>query len=123
MPRVRSDSTVTHRIELGVWEREQAEALLWVSKASLLTGFVGTGLGIGVAGMATWFTLRKLHGWKDDLGLEDGWRELLVGRSVYEDAEGNEHQNPFAGIPILGSLYGSATLFSLSGSLPPWARA
>lgn len=119
MPRRRPDVVTTHRIELGDWEREQiGDAVKYAALASG-AGILAAGAGVAVAGVGTWYTLRKMYGWKDEVadamdkatgGL--GW-EVLVGRGTYTDPDtGEEVQNPFAGIPVFGSLYGSGVMFN-----------
>jgi hypothetical protein len=120
MPRVRSDETKTHRVELGVWEREQVESLLAVGKISMFTKGVGIGIGVLVTGMSAWYTGKKLYGWgqelKEDIdnavdkatgGLG---AEVLFGRGTYVGPDGTEINNPLAGIPLLGSLFGSGIM-------------
>ena len=113
MPRRRPDEVVTHRYELGDWEREQAESLATAAKVGLLGVGLGVGLGAGAAGLAGWFTLQKVHGWKEDVAnafdaATNGFgAEVIFGKGTYTDAEGNEFRNPFAGIPVMGSLFGA----------------
>jgi len=116
MPRVRSDETKTHRVELGIWEREQMESLLAVGKVSMFTKGVGIGIGVLATGMAAWYSAKKLYGWgqeiKEDIDKATGGlgAEVLLGRGTYVGPDGSEVSNPFAGIPLLGSLFGSGIM-------------
>ena len=116
MPRRRPDEVTVHRFEMGDWEREQAEGLLTAAKVGLLGVGLGVGVGAGAAGLAGWFTLQKLHGWKEDVAnafdaATNGLgAEVIFGKGTYTDAEGNEVKNPFAGIPVVGSLFGSGIM-------------
>ena len=116
MPRRRPDEVTVHRVEMGDWEREQVESLLMAEKVSKLALGLGIGAGVGAAGLATWFTLQKMHGWKEDIAdafdrATNGLgAEVIFGKGTYTDAEGNEVKNPFAGIPLVGSLFGSGIM-------------
>ena len=60
MPRVKSDSTVTHRIEMGAWERENiGKPVAEASEAAALLSSVGIlalGAGAAIAGYSLyWF--------------------------------------------------------------------
>ena len=112
---------MTHRIELGVHEREELDRIVTVASMPLLgasVGMAGVGAAALMAATAAYFTLRKAYGWAEEVAEEfDGWvrkksggagvKEAIVGRSKYEDADGQVFTNPFAGIPVVGSLFGS----------------
>lgn len=64
MPRVRSDQTITYRIEGGVWEREQIEQLLMAGKIGILGAGAGTlalGIGSAAAGIAAFYALKEAY--------------------------------------------------------------
>jgi hypothetical protein len=123
MPRVKSDTTETVRLELGLWEREQIEkvgTLFGLGAVGKSIGTIATGVGVLVAGMGAWYTGQKLYGWgqevKDDIdamvdtataGLGS---EVIFGRGTYELPDGKQISNPLAGIPVLGSLFGSGIM-------------
>jgi len=120
MPRRKPDEVTVHRVEMGDWEREQVESLLMAEKVSKLALGLGVGAGVGAAGLGAWFTLQKLHGWKEDVAnafdaaTKGLGAEVLFGKGTYTDAEGNEVKNPFAGIPVMGSLFGSGIMIGQS---------
>ena len=116
MPRRKPDEVKVHRIELGDWERDKIGDTIQMAALATGAGALAAGAGVAVAGVGAWFTLRKMYGWKDEVadafdkatgGL--GW-EVIMGRGTYTDADGNEVQNAFAGIPVLGSLWGSGIM-------------
>jgi len=116
MPRRKPTEVIVQRIELGDWERDQlGDAVKYAALASG-AGILAAGAGVAVAGVGTWFTLRKLYGWKDDVAdaldkVTNGLgAEVIFGKGTYTDADGNEVQNPFAGIPVVGSLFGSGIM-------------
>jgi len=120
MPRVRSDRTETVRVELGVYEREQLEKFLTVEKISRLTQGVGIGIGVLVTGMAAWYTGQTLYGWGQkvtedlnaavDAATGGLGAEVIMGRGTYVAPDGTEVNNFLAGVPILGSLFGSGIM-------------
>ncbi len=70
MPRRASDTVQTHRIEMGVWEREQVEPILnglAVASYGVAAGSVIAAAGIGLAGVAAFYTLRALYQWGGEL--------------------------------------------------------
>jgi hypothetical protein len=116
MPRRRPDTVFTHRVELGDYEREKVGDAFQMAALATGAGVLAAGAGVAVAGVGAWFTLRKLYGWKDDVAdafdkVTNGLgSEVIFGKGTYTDADGNEVQNPFAGIPIVGSLFGSGVM-------------
>jgi len=64
MPRVRSDQTITYRIEAGLWEREQLEQLFTAGKISVLgsgIGILALGIGGAAAGVGGFYALKKAY--------------------------------------------------------------
>jgi len=116
MPRRRPDAVNTHRVELGDWEREQIGDAVKYASLMAGAGTLAAGAGLAVAGVGAWFSLRQLYGWKDEVaetfdrftaGLGS---EVIMGRGTYTDEDGNEVKNPFAGVPVIGSLFGSGIM-------------
>ena len=92
MPRVRSDSTVTYRIEAGLWEREQLDQLFTAGKVAILgTGLGPLAVGIGglAAGVAGFYALKEAYGF---------------GQKIAEDVLGNEAAN------IISKAYEKTTI-------------
>jgi len=116
MPRRKPTEVIVQRIELGDWERDQLGDAVKYAALAAGAGTLAAGAGVAVAGVGTWFTLRKLYGWKDDVAdafdkVTNGLgSEVIFGKGTYTDADGNEVQNPFAGIPVVGSLFGSGIM-------------
>lgn len=116
MPRRKPTEVVVQRIELGDYEREKVGDAFQMAALATGAGALAAGAGIAVAGAGAWFTMRKLYGWKDDVAeafdkVTDGLgAEVIFGKGTYTDADGNEVQNPFAGIPVVGSLFGSGIM-------------
>jgi len=121
MPRAKSESYRTIRIEMGVREREMAEAALSLGAIPVYAvglGVVAAGVGIGAAGIGVYWASKKLYGWGEEAAAEIqdwidnvggvGVKEAVVGRAQYTDpTTGVTHNNPFAGVPVLGSLFGT----------------
>ena len=116
MPRRKPDEVKVHRIELGDFERDKVADTFQMAALATGAGVLAAGAGVAVAGAGAWFTMRKLYGWKDDVAeafdkVTDGLgAEVIFGKGTYTDADGNEVQNPFAGIPVMGSLFGSGIM-------------
>ena len=116
MPRRKPTEVIVQRIELGDWERDQIGTAVQMSALATGAGVLAAGAGVAAAGVGTWFTLRKMYGWKDEVAdafdkVTNGLgSEVIFGKGTYTDADGNEVQNAFAGIPILGSLWGSGIM-------------
>jgi len=117
MPRRRPDVVTTHRIELGDFERDKVADAFQMAALASGAGILAAGAGVAVAGVGTWFTLRKMYGWKDEVAealdkVTGGLgAEVIMGKGTYTDPEtGEEVQNPFAGVPLFGSLWGSGIM-------------
>jgi hypothetical protein len=116
MPRRKPTEVIVQRIELGDWERDQIGTAVQMSALAAGAGALAAGAGVALAGVGTWFTLRKMYGWKDDVAeafdkVTNGLgAEVIFGKGTYTDADGNEVENPFAGIPVMGSLFGSGMM-------------
>ena len=64
MPRRASDSVVTHRIEAGVWEREQVKPIITaatVASYGIAASAVAAAGGIALAGVGVYYALRKSY--------------------------------------------------------------
>jgi hypothetical protein len=97
MPRVRSDQTITYRIEGGVWEREQIEQLLMAGKIGILgsgAGILALGIGGIAAGVGGFYALKEAY---------------QFGQKIAEDMLGNEAANiitnAYEKTTILGWLF------------------
>ena len=116
MPRRKPTEVIVQRIELGDWERDQIGTAVQMSTLAAGAGVLAAGAGVAVAGVGAWFTMRKMYGWKDEVAdafdkVTGGLgTEVIMGKGTYTDEDGNEVQNPFAGIPVLGSLFGSGIM-------------
>ena len=116
MPRRKPTEVIVQRIELGDYEREKVGDAFQMAALASGAGILAAGAGVAVAGVGTWFTLRKMYGWKDEVAdafdkVTGGLgAEVIMGKGTYTDEDGNEVQNPFAGIPVLGSLFGSGIM-------------
>jgi len=80
-------------------------------------------VGVGSAAYIGYKAAKSLYGWTDDIvdGIQDLIHtdvsigknpipavEAIVGKKEYTDPEtGQVYKNPLAGVPILGSLFGS----------------
>ena len=119
MPRAKSTSYATTRIELGVKERDMLETWMLanaIPKVAIgVAGLVGA-IGIGMAGYGLYWTTKKMYGWGEEAAEQmQQWYdkaesvvvEGVVGKSKYTDPQTQEtYTNPFAGVPVLGGLFG-----------------
>ena len=128
MPRVKSDSTVTHRIEFSPKERQLLEQYVAAEALSDLGDFAVkliAASGIAFAGYGTYWLFREGWGFAEKAAetIENWWtgdggagfgeskvgvKEALLGKPTYQNEEtGQVYHNPAAGIPILGPLFGA----------------
>ncbi len=113
MPKSKPTQVIVHRIELQEKERDMLEAYVGGSVVKNVTGPVIIAAGVGSAAYIGYKTAKAVAGWTedimDDLGeLADGVMEPVLGKKEYEDKEtGKTYKNPFAGIPVVGSLFGA----------------
>ena len=119
--RQRANHIQVHRIELGLKERQYLETAGWVagiSTAGVAVAALAAAAGIGLAGYGAYWASKKAFNWAEEAAAEAqawydtvggvGVTEAVVGRATYIDpTTGVTHKNPFAGVPILGSLFGS----------------
>ena len=74
--------------------------------------------GVGAAAFVGYKAAKAAFNWGDDMidgfnefledqGVEGGIWEPIVGKKTYTDKDGKTYTNPFAGVPLLGSLFGS----------------
>ena len=76
MPRSKPNEVITHRIELGGWERDkikEAEMIAAVSVLSPAIGIGAAGLGIGLAGYAAYKWLQDNAGAIKWVAEADDW--------------------------------------------------
>jgi hypothetical protein len=123
MPKAKPTQVIVHRIELQEKEREALEAM--VVGNTIKNVFVPTAVVVGV-GSATYIgykAAKSFFNWTEDIPdlIQDlihtdvsiGKKpipavEAIVGKKEYTDPEtGQTYKNPLAGVPILGSLFGS----------------
>ena len=67
MPRRPSDTVSTVRLELGVAEREALLPGLTMATVGIGASSIVAAAGIGLAGVAAFYTLRTLYGWAGTL--------------------------------------------------------
>ena len=114
MPKAKPDQVVVHRIELQGKERELLEVMAMAQATKNIVMPVAVVGGVGAASYIGYKTAKALAGWTEDLVddlkemVDDGVLEPVLGKKTYTDQEtGKTYKNPFAGIPVLGSLFGS----------------
>lgn len=69
MPRRPPDQIITHRIELGGWEREQVKdvkSTLVLTGVAVSAAALASAAAIAVTAYATFWSLKKLYGWGDE---------------------------------------------------------
>jgi len=116
MPRRKPTEVVVNRFEMGDWERDKVETIMLASAIPAGAGIAAAGVGVAAAGLGAWFALQKRFAFKQEVAetldkvTKGLGSEVVFGRGTYTDEDGNEVQNPFAGIPVLGSLFGSGVM-------------
>lgn len=110
MPKAKPSQVIVHRIELQEKERELVSAAIGAN----LTGKAVNAAGIGAVAYIGYKAAKAAYGWTEDIVedvkemVDDGLLEPVLGKKTYTDNEtGKTYKNPFAGIPVLGSLFGS----------------
>lgn len=119
MPKAKPDQVIVHRIELQEKEREALDAYMVgqsVKNVVVPTAIVG---GVGVLGYIGYKAAKSAFNWGEDMfdefkqqvndinGSGVGVWEAVVGKRTYEGRNGETYTNPFAGVPLVGSLFGS----------------
>ena len=114
MPKAKPDQVIVHRIELQGKERELLEVMAVAQATKNIVMPVAVVGGVGAASYIGYKSAKALAGWTEDLFddlkemVNDGVLEPVLGKKNYTDQEtGKTYKNPFAGIPVLGPLFGS----------------
>lgn len=114
MPKAKPDRVVVHRIELQEKERELLEAMAMTHAVKNVAVPVTVAVGVGVGGYVAYKAAKAAYGWTEDIvgDMKDLVRENLMepvlGKESYTNEKtGQVFKNPLAGIPVLGSLFGS----------------
>ena len=125
MPKRKPDQVVTHRIEFNEKERDMLQAVTISKTVNNLLIPVAVTARVGAAAYISYKAFKEITGWGEDIVDElqelintdvnfiEGAKpvpaiEAVVGKKQYMDTEGNVYKNPLAGVPLLGSLFGSA---------------
>ena len=105
---------IVHRIEFNNKEREMLEQVVM---GQTLKNVVLPAAGVVAVGSAAYLSYKALNAaydWGQDI--VDDMKDLvdkeklepILGKKEYTDPEtGQTYNNPFAGIPVVGSLFGS----------------
>ena len=114
MPKAKPTQVIVHRIELQEKERDLLEAVATAQTVKNIVMPAAVVGGVGAASYIGYKTAKALAGWTEDIVddfkemVNDGVLEPVLGKKTYTDQEtGKTYKNPFAGIPVLGSLFGS----------------
>lgn len=114
MPKAKPSQVIVHRIELQEREREMLEQLVIARTVRDVALPATVAAGVGVAGYIGYKAAKAAFGWAEDA--VDDLREIVdekimepvLGKKEYTDPDdGKTYKNPLAGIPVLGSLFGS----------------
>ena len=62
MPRARSDKIITHRIEMGKWERDQIGPIVQMTGLATSVSLVGAAAALGVGVYALYWAYDSLYG-------------------------------------------------------------
>ena len=113
MPKAKPTQVVVHRIELQEKEREALDAYVAGQTVKNVVLPATLAVGVGVAGFVGYKAAKSAYNWGqdafDDLkDLGEDVMETVVGKKTYTNPkDGKTYTNPLAGIPVLGSLFGS----------------
>lgn len=131
MPKKPSDTVVEHRISFQDKERDliqQYIAIDGIKGVAMAIPALVAAAGLGIAGFAVYWASKKLYNWGEDAateiqewlqeaGVEGGITETIVGKQTYTNEEtGATYNNPFAGVPVLGSLLGTGINLGIATS-------
>jgi hypothetical protein len=129
MPKAKPSQVIVHRIELQETEREMLAPLVYSKSASNLLLPVAAITGVGVIGYVGYKAANAFFDWGEDV--VDGVKDLLhtelgeskvpvieavLGKKEYTAPNGNSYQNPLAGIPVLGPLFGAGINIGIATS-------
>lgn len=114
MPKAKPTQVIVHRIELQEKERDALEAIATARVVrDVVTPLALVG-GVGAASYVGYKAMKAAYGWTEDI--VDDMRDLvrdevapaLLGKEFETDpATGKSYRNPFAGIPVVGPLFGA----------------
>jgi len=120
VPKAKPTQVIVHRIELQSKERDMLESLVVTKSISNMLIPTAAIAGVGMAGYIGYKAANAFFDWGEDV--VDGVKDLLntevgeanvpiieaiVGKKEYTDSSGQTFKNPLAGIPVLGSLFGT----------------
>jgi len=114
MPKAKPDQVVVHRIELQEKERELLEAVAMGHAVKNVVVPTTLAVGVGVGGYVAYKAAKAAYGWTEDIVgdmkdlVRENVMEPVLGKETYTNQKtGQTFKNPLAGIPVLGSLFGS----------------
>ncbi|MDB2637282.1 hypothetical protein N9Y01_01945 [Candidatus Poseidonia alphae] len=102
------------RVEFNNKEREMLESLVVGQTVKNVVLPTALAVGVGSAAYISYKALNAAYDWGQDI--VDDMKDLvdkeklepILGKKTYSDPEtGQTYNNPFAGIPVIGSLFGS----------------
>ena len=114
MPKSKPSQVIVHRIELQDKEREAMESLVAARLFRDVVQPLALVGGVGAASYVGYKAARAAYGWAEDIVddvkevVQDEVIPAILGKPYESDpATGKEYRNPFAGIPVLGPLFGA----------------
>lgn len=114
MPKAKPTQVIVHRIELQEKEREALEAVTAARVVRDVVTPVAIVGGVGAASYVGYKAMKAAYGWTEDIvdDLQDMVRDeiapALLGKKYETDPNtGKQYRNPFAGIPVVGPLFGA----------------
>jgi len=114
MPKAKPTQVIVHRIELQEKEREMLELVTGARVVRDVVTPLAIAGGVGAASYVSYKALKAATGWTEDV--MDPIREIvrdeiapaLLGKEYETDPKsGKSYRNPFAGIPVVGPLFGA----------------
>jgi hypothetical protein len=114
LPKAKPTQVIVHRIELQEKERDMLETMATaqaVKNIAMPAAVIG---GVGAAAYLGYKAGKAFFDWGGDIIddmkdlVDKGKLEPILGKKEYSDPEtGQTYKNPLAGVPVLGSLFGS----------------
>jgi len=124
MPKAKPTQVIVHRIELQEKEREALEAVTAARVVRDVVTPVAIIGGVSAASYVGYKAMKAAYGWTEDI--VDDMRDLvrdevapaLLGKE-YETSPktGKSYRNPFAGIPVIGPLFGAGINIGIAADL------
>ena len=99
MPRVKSDSTVTHRIEFSPKERQYVEQLVAGQTVKNIVVPTAIVAGVGSAAYLGYKSLKACFGWTEDIA-QELWEETILStknREEYRESASQPSNSPYSG--------------------------